>query len=162
MKLSADPYEVPMLRKHLMIVGGTHLLPLANLFPTYAVSATILIPTQIPEVEAEMEMKRAIQLEGVVPAGMIRTVGMAKDLSGVDTDSVDFLVLCPIYPSTREEFLADAWRVVKEFGKVVIFTPNEIPRTHLGTYGIAAPTYFPVEGFYAGAMRKKIAIRARN
>ena len=161
-KHSSEPFELPMRRQHALIVGGTHLIAMAGMFPKYAVEASILIPQQIPEIESEMELRRAIQLEEITPQKVIKGTGMARDLSGVDTDSVDILMICSIYPSIREEFLAQAWRVVKELGRVVVFTPTEIPVTHLATYGIVAPRYFSVEGFYAGIMRKAVAIRARN
>lgn len=161
MRSTTDPFETPMPRKHALIVGGTHLLALVNLFPKYALTSTILIPTQIPEIEAEMEFRRGIQTEGIIKT-LCHGVGMAKDLSGVDTDSVDLLIISTIYPSIREEFLRESWRVVRELGKVVIFTTSEIPRTYLREFGVAAPAFFPVEGFYAGVMRKAAAVRARN
>lgn len=157
----AEPFELPQKRLHALIVGGTHLLALANLFPRYAVDATILIPSQIPEVESEMEFRRASQLENVTQSGILG-IGIAKDLSGIDTDLIDILIICTIYPGIREEFLAQSWRVVRELGKIVVFTPVELPVTHLASHGIVAPKYFPVEGFYAGIMRKAVAIRARN
>lgn len=161
LKQPADAFEAPMKRKETLIVGGTHLLPMATLFPRYAVNTSILIPQDIPGLDREIEMGRAIQFEDTMN-GACRSAGFARDLSGVDSDSVDVLILCSIYPATRDDFLAQAWRVVREFGKVVVFTNSEIPLTHLVSFGLAAPAYYPTEGFYVGTMRKAKSIRARN
>jgi hypothetical protein len=158
---SHEPFDTPMKRQKALIVGGTHLLQLAKLFPRYAVSAQVLVPAQIPEVDAEVELRRAIQLEEITK-NLCTGGGLVRDLSGIDTDSLDVLILCSQSPSIRDEFLAQAWRVVRELGRVLIFTSVEIPLTHLGSFGVAAPKYFPMEGFYAGVMRKAAAIRARN
>lgn len=156
-----EPFELPMKRQRALIVGGTHLVQLAKLFPKYAVTAQVVVPSQIAEVDAEVELRRAIQLENITNK-LCSGAGLARDLSGINTDSLDLLIICTTYPAVREEFLAQAWRVVRELGKVLVFTSTEIPLTHLGSFGIAAPRYFPHEGFYVGTMRKAAAIRARN
>ena len=157
----ATAFDAPIKRRDVLIVGGTHLIPLSSLVPKYAVRVSILIPSQIPELDREIEMRRAVQLEETT-RGFCQGAGFAHDLSGIDTDSVDVLILASVYPAVRDDFLSHAWRIVREFGRVVVFTASEIPLTHLATFGVAAPTYYPVEGFYAGTMRKIAAIRARN
>lgn len=161
MRVNHEPFETPMQRQSMVIVGGTHLIALAALFPRYAVKGTVLVPQELPAIEAEMELRRAVQLEETTK-GLCSGSGLARDLSGIDTDAIDTLIISCIYPSVREAFLAQAWRVVRELGKVIIFTTTEIPLTHLASYGVAAPKYFPAEGFYVGTMRKGSAIRAKN
>jgi hypothetical protein len=154
-------FEAPMRRLELLVVGGTHILPLASMFSHYALRTQFIIPSDIPELDREIEMGRAIQMEDSAE-GLCYGTGFARDLSGVNSDSLDILIVSSIYPSTRDAFLAHAWRVVKEFGKVIVFSQSEIPLTHLASFGIAATTYYPVEGFYCGTMRKVSAVRARN
>lgn len=156
-----DPFTQQIARKHILIVGGTHLIALQDLFPKYALEATILIPQTIPELDRDLEIERAALFE-VCHEKYCRGVGVSRDLSGIDSDSVDYLVICTPYPQVRDEMLSHAWRVVKEFGKVLVFSSSEIPPTILGHYGIANPIYYAVEGFYIGTMRKAAAIRARN
>jgi hypothetical protein len=158
---SADPFEQPLKKHDTLIVGGTHILPLAAIVPKYAVKMSILIPQDIPELDREIEMGRAMQFEET-SKGFCTGAGFARDLGGVNTDSLDLLIIASIYPEVREKFLAQAWRVVREFGKVIVFSQSEIPLTHLGSFGIAAPSYYPSEGFYIGTMRKAAAVRARN
>jgi hypothetical protein len=158
---AADPYTAPTPKKETLIVGGTHLLPLAHLVPKYAVNAKILVPSEIPALDREIEYGRAIQFEETTK-GACQGIGFARDLGGIDSDSLDILILCSIYPAARDAFLSGAWRVVKEFGKVIVFTQSEIPHTHLASFGMAAPKYYPHEGFYVGTMRKIAAIRSRN
>lgn len=157
----SEPFSVPMKRKDVLIVGGTHLLPLASLIPRYALNLSILIPSDIPELDREVEMRRAVQFE-TTSGGQCRGAGFARDLSGIDNDSLDVLIIASIYPATRDAYLAHAWRVVREFGKVIVFTASEIPLTHLLGFGMAMTSYFPKEGFYAGTLRKSAAIRAHN
>lgn len=158
---AADPFEKPTKKKDTLIVGGTHLLPLAHLIPKYAVNASVMIPSEIPAMDREIEMGRAIQFEETTK-GICKGIGFGRDLGGIDTDSLDILILCSIYPTTRDAYLAGAWRVVREFGKVIVFSASEIPLTHLSSFGMAAPKYYPTEGFYVGTMRKVAAVRARN
>lgn len=158
---AAEPYAQPTPKMDTLIVGGTHLLPLAHLIPKYAVNASILIPSEIPALDREVEMRRAVQFEETTK-GICKGIGFGRDLGGIDSDSLDILILCSIYPATRDAYLAGAWRVVREFGKVIVFTASEIPITHLSSFGLAAPKYYPTEGFYVGTMRKIAAIRARN
>ena len=158
---SHEPFTVPAPKKHALIVGGTHLISLSHLFPTYALEATILIPSTTSVLDRELEMERAAQFENNYP-DVCRAVGFTRDLSGVDSDSVDYLIVCTPYPAIRDQMLKDAWRVVSELGKVVVFTASEIPPTYLANYGVANPIYYPVEGFYAGTMRKTLAIYTKN
>lgn len=156
-----DAFEMPMKKHSALIVGGTHLIALSSLIPRYAVDITIIIPSDIPELDREVEMNRAVQLEETASQSC-RGIGFARDLSGVDNDALDVLIVSSIYPATRDNFLGGAWRVVKEFGKVIVFTNSEIPLTHLASLGIVLPQYYPVEGFYVGTMRKRMAIRSQN
>ena len=156
-----EPFSVPAPKRHAVIVGGTHLIPLSTLFPGYALEATIIIPTTISVLDRELEMERAAQFEENY-AEVCRGVGFARDLSGIDSDSVDYLFICTPYPAIRDLMLREAWRVVSEHGKVVVFTSAEIPPSYLSQFGVASPTYYPVEGFYVGSLRKSLAIFSKN
>lgn len=158
---SAEPFAKPVQRKHMLIVGGTHLVALSPLFRSYALTASVIIPSSISNLDRDLEMERAAQFE-VDHEHLCRGTGFARDLSGIDTDSVDYLFICCLYPEVRDSMLAEAWRVVREFGKVVIFVNHEIPLTYLAGFGIANPIYYPAEGFYVGTLRKSSAIRANN
>lgn len=158
---SAEPFVSPTPKKHALIVGATHLKALSGLFPHYALEATVLVPSTSDSLDRDFEMERAVEFEEAHPE-ICRGAGIVRDLSGLDSDSVDLLILCTPFPEIRELFLSQAWRVLKEFGKLIVFTPTELLPTYLGRFGMAAPTYYPVEGFYVGTMRKSAAILARN
>jgi hypothetical protein len=161
MIINHEPFSEPMRRRHALIVGGTHLIPLSLLFPSYAVEATVIIPSDVPILDREVEYERAAEFESTY-ADVCKGIGSARDLSGIDSDSVDYLFICSPYPYIRDAMLSDAWRVVRELGKVVIFTSAEIPPSYLMQFGVCSPTLYPVEGFYVGTMRKNAAIRAKN
>jgi len=158
---SAEPFATPPQCKHAIIVGGTHLIPLAGLFPQYALETTVIIPTSVAVLDRDVEFERALEFEDKHPK-RCRAVGMARDLGGFDSDSADFLFICTMYPEIRDVFLAQASRVVRDMGKIVIFTPAEISVTHLARFGIAAPIYYPAEGFYVGTMRQAGSLYRRN
>lgn len=158
---SAEPFSVQMARKHVLMVGGLYLDELARMVNQYAVTATVLIPTQTPVIDQEHEIEKAARFEENLP-GLCRGSGVVRDLSGIDSDSVDILIVSSLHGEIREAFLAQAWRVVRELGKVVVFANHEVPLSYLSEYGLAAPKRFPVEGFYVGTMRKASAIRAQN
>jgi hypothetical protein len=158
---SAEPFAAAPIKKHALIVGATHLRALSGLFPTYALETTVLIPATQPDLDREMELERAVQFEETY-SEICRGAGLVRDLSGLDNDSADILIICTPFSDIREVFLSQAWRVLKEFGKLVVFSPTEILPTYLGRFGMAAPTYYPVEGFYVGTMRKSAALLARN
>jgi glutamate racemase len=158
---SAELFQTPQKKKHAVIVGGTHLIALSGLFPSYALEATVLIPSTTVELDREVEFERAVQFEDTYPE-ICRGIGLVRDLSGLDTESADLLIVCTHYPAIRDEFLSQAWRVLIEFGKLIVFSPTEIPLSYLGRFGMAAPTYYPVEGFYAGTMRKGACLYAHN
>jgi hypothetical protein len=158
---SAEPFAEPMPRQHALIVGGTHLMALSNLFPNYALAATVVIPSTVSCIDREVEFERAVQFEGTYEE-LCKGVGYARDLSGFDSDSVDFLFVCTLYPEVRAQFLAHAWRVVKELAKVVVFTDTEISPSTFANFGIAAAVYYPAEGFYIGTMRKAASVYSRS
>jgi len=158
---SAEPFATPLQCKHAVIVGGTHLIPLSGLFPQYALETTVVIPTSVDVIDREHEFERALEFEDRNPK-RCRGVGLARDLGGFDSDSADLLFVCTMYPEIRDAFLAQASRVVRDLGKIVIFTPAEIPIAHLAKFGIAAPMYYPVEGFYVGTMRQAGSLYRRN
>ena len=160
-KDSTEPFSTPMPRKHVLIVGGGYLGELSQMVNQYAVTTTILIPTQTPKLDLEYETEKAAKFEEDHQKHC-RGFGIARDLSGVDTDSVDVLIVASLHGEIRETFLSQAWRVVRELGKVVVFANHEVPLSYLGEYGMAGPVRFPVEGFYVGSMRKASAVRAQN
>ena len=156
-----DAFAVPVERKHALIVGASHLASIEALFPNYALNATVIIPTTMAPLDREQELERAFSFEDQNQS-FCRGVGVARDLSGVDSDSVDYLIICTPYPAIRDEMLGHAWRVVKEFGKVLVFSTSELLPSYLQSAGIASATHFPIEGFYAGTMRKSLAIYTKN
>lgn len=158
---SAEPFTAQMPRKHAYIVGGTHLRVINNLFPTFALTASILIPPTIAALDSELEMERAVQFE-TKNKSLCNGAGFAKNLDGIDTDSGDILMISTITPSIRDEFLRGAARVIKDLGKIIIFTPAEIPISHLVKFGLANPIYFTEEGFYVATVRKIRSIYYRN
>jgi hypothetical protein len=158
---TAEPFVEPTKCQHAIIVGGTHLVALAGLFPQYALSASVVIPATGPVIDMEHEFERALEFEDQNEK-RCKGVGIAHDLGGFDSDSADFLFVCTLNSETRDKFLAQASRVVKDQGKVILFTPVEIPITHLAKFGIAAPTYYATEGFYVGTMRQAGSLYRRN
>lgn len=156
-----DAFATPVARKHALIVGSSHLQSIGALFQNYALEATVLVPSTNPELDREHELEKAISFEES-NASFCRGVGVARDLSGFDNDSVDYLIICTPYPHVRDEMLKQAWRVVKEFGKILIFTPTELLPTYLSSFGLASITHFSLEGAYAGTMRKSLAIYTKN
>lgn len=158
---SAEPFAEPPKRLHTVIVGGTYLQVLSSLFPGYALEATVIIPSTLTDVDLDNELSQAIQFEDASPQ-TCRGSGVARDLGGFDTDSADLLILCSSDPGIRSSFLAQAWRVVREFGKIVIFSPSELPLHQLANFGIANPVYYATEGFYIGTMRRSSSLYARN
>lgn len=156
-----EPFTTPVEKKHALIVGSTHLAALSTLFPGYALEATVVVPSTLGPIDLEFEMERAVQFESGNPK-VCRGVGFARDLSGLDSDSVDYLFICTPYSQIRDQMLREAWRVVKEYGKVIVFSSVEIPPEYLSQFGIALPTYFAVEGFYVGTLRKSLAIYTKN
>lgn len=158
---SAELFTVSPKRKHAIIVGGTHLLALSGLFPKYALEATIVIPSTVDALDREHELGRAIEFEDSQPK-LCRGVGLVRDLGGFDSDSADLLIICTQYPEIRDTFLAQSYRVIHDGGKLVVFTPAEISIAHLARFGMANPTYYPVEGFYVGTMRRAASLYRRN
>ena len=156
-----DAFAAPVERKHALIVGTGHLSSFEALFPNYALTATVIVPSTNPELDREHELERAFSFEDQNPT-FCKGVGSARDLSGVDTDSVDYLIICTPYPAIRDEMLRQAWRVVKEFGKVLVFSTSDLLPSYLQSAGVASATHFPLEGFYAGTMRKSLSIYTKN
>ncbi len=156
-----DPFSHPQERKKLLIIGATHLIPLSTLFPHYALTTSIIIPSTLPALDREHEMERAIQFEENYP-DICQETALARDLSHLSNDSVDYLLCCTIYPAIRHDFLKEAWRAVKDDGKLLVFSPTELPLTYLASFGLAKITYFPVEGFYGTTVSKSLAIYSKN
>lgn len=156
-----DPYSHPQEKKHLLIIGATHLIPLSTLFPHYALTTSVIVPTTLPALDREHEMERAVQFEENYP-DLCSSTTFARDLSHLDDNSADYLFCCTIYPSIRHDFLKDVWRIVKDGGKVLTFSPTELPLTYLASFGLTGTTYFPVEGFYAATAIKNLALYSKN
>ena len=153
---NAEPFTQPMIRKHALIVGGIHLKTLQDLFPKYAVCASVIVPQTLPSIDLDYETEIAVKFEESNGA-LCKSMGLARDFSGFDSDCADIVIISTQIPSIREDFLKQLWRVTKEFGKIVVFSPTELPLSYLASFGIANPTHFLVEGFYAGTMRKVAA-----
>ena len=128
---SMEPFAEPPKRLHTIIVGSSQLSELSGLFPGYAVEASLIIPSTLTPTDREKEFSNAVDFEDQNPS-TCRGAGMARDLSGFDTDSADLLILCTSDPAIRTQFLSQAWRVVKDFGKIIIFSPSELPYSTLG------------------------------
>jgi hypothetical protein len=158
---SAEPFTEPPKRLHTIIVGGSHLSELAGLFPGYALEATIIVPSTLSSDKREKEFSDAVDFEDQNPK-ICRGAGMARDLSGFDSGSADLLIVCASDPAIRSEFLSHAWRVIKEFGKIIVFTPSELPIHQLANFGISNPVYYATEGFYVGTLRRAGSLYARN
>lgn len=156
-----DAFATPVERKHALIIGTSHLNSIGALFPNYALDATVIVPANGPALDHEHELERAFSFEDQNP-NFCRAVGSARDLSGFDNDSVDYLIICTPYAHIRDEMLKHAWRVVKEFGKVLVFSSTSLLPSYFQDAGIASVTHFELEGVYAGTLRKSLAIYTKN
>lgn len=153
--------KAPSTTKHILIAGGTHLIPLSHLFPDYAVEATVVIPSDTPTLDRDMELERAFEFESTY-ADICKGVSIVRDLSVIEDESVDCLIVCSMSPIVRDTLLKDAWKALKETGRIIIFTSSEIPSTHLASFGIVSPVFYATEGFYTGSISKSSALYAQN
>ena len=86
-KLSTEPFAEPMPKKHVLIIGGYAVNEFAELLKDYSVSVSSIVPTQTPHIDQEYELEKTARFEETYP-DLCRGTGIARDLSGFDTDEI--------------------------------------------------------------------------
>jgi ubiquinone/menaquinone biosynthesis C-methylase UbiE len=134
------------------VVGGEHLDKVEPLVAKLNVEVSILIPTFLPPLELAYEKGRGDEFfkahrKYCVSCGL-------GNLDGVDSDSIDVLMIST--PNTVQliSLLNQCARVVKHKGKVVIFTDSILTKDVLRKNKLATVTHHANENIYSGAVSK--------
>jgi len=152
---SADPMKAKQHFKHVALVADKNILQLCELFFRTATYLHIIIPGQLGQLAIKEAFKKAVEF-GAYNRGLIYGVSVTSDLSGVDSDSLDSMVICTDNQQIMESFTQHASRVLKDCGRVAIVTSQQLDEKYFGDRAIAGIKL--VEDFYCGTIRK---IRAK-
>ena len=148
---SANPVAAKQHFKHVILVADKDVLTLAELFFGTATYLHILIPQQAGKLSTDEAYKKVLEF-GAYNRGLVYGVAVTGDLSGLDSDSFDAIVISTNNHTVMESFAAHASRVTKECARVVICTNEILDDKYFGDRAIAGLK--KVENFYCGTVRK--------
>lgn len=148
---TANPYEAKQHYKHVVLVVDKNVLPMCELFFRTAAYLHILIPSQAGKLVTDEAYKKAVEF-GAYNRGLIHGVVVASDLSGIDSDSVEAIIIDTENPQIMESYLNHAARIAKECARVAVVTTQILDEKYFGDRAIAGLK--KVEDFYCGTVRK--------
>lgn len=147
----ADPQKARPHFKHVAVVADRDVLALCELFFGTATYLHVVIPSQAGRLATTEAYKKAVEF-GAFNRGLIYGVVVTSDLSGIDTDALDGIVISTDKGQIMEAFIGHASRVVKECGRVVVVTSEQLDDKYFGDRAVAGLK--KVEDFYCGTVRK--------
>lgn len=148
---SADPFAAKQHFKHVVVVADKDVLELCESFFRTAAYLHVIIPKQQGTLVCNEAYRKAVEF-GAFNRGLLYGVSIAIDLSGIDSDSIDAIVISTDNRQVMDYFTTHAARITKECARVVVVTKEELDEKYFGDRAIAGLR--KVENFYCGTVRK--------
>jgi SAM-dependent methyltransferase len=165
--LTRDITKAPA-KKHGVVVGASKLDLISLFFDSFALDTTVVIPRrpdlcpvlssnldELDEVCAAMEFE---EMHGDACADLM----LLGDLQPFKTDAADFIFICTPYAIIQDEILRQGARVLKDGGKVIVFSSVVPAPSFLEKYGYYDVISFPSESFFIATLNRSLSRNALN
>ena len=148
---TADPLQAKQHFKNIAVVADKDILSLCESFFGTATYLHLVIPKQAGDLVIREAYKKAVEF-GAFNRGLIYGIAISLDLSGLDSNALDGIVISTENMAVMQDFINHAARVVREAGRIVVVTKATLDDKWFGDYAVAGLRQ--VENFYCGTVRK--------